>query len=144
MHAVPIRLTTLLSFVLLGLFVACGTPDNGSGPAPNREARTPAPLSGSQAIATVRAKYHDVPANVVVSTIPGGAFENLTIKKGTTVVWVNEDINYHSVTAYDIHGDYDSGALHFGDSFSHTFDRVGVSRFHCLHADMEGTVTVTP
>ena len=66
----------------------------------------------------------------------------LTIKKGTTVTWTNNDTALHTVT-----GGSDgpaSGTLAKGRSYSFTFDTVGTFSYRCtLHSGMTATVTVT-
>jgi plastocyanin len=68
---------------------------------------------------------------------------SLSVDAGTTVTWVNEGTNTHTVTADD--GSFDSGDLEPGDSFSYTFDDAGTFDYHCeYHGDegMTGSVEV--
>ncbi|HEX6945844.1 MAG TPA: plastocyanin/azurin family copper-binding protein [Acidimicrobiia bacterium] len=66
----------------------------------------------------------------------------LTIEKGTTVTWVNEDPGQmHTVTAVD--GSFDSGFLNTGDRWSFTFDEVGEFEYFCMpHPWMRAKVVV--
>lgn len=66
----------------------------------------------------------------------------LTITRGTTVTWVNQDPGQmHTVTAVD--GAFDSGFLDTGASWSHTFDEVGEFEYYCLpHPWMRAKVIV--
>lgn len=66
----------------------------------------------------------------------------LTVTKGTTVTWVNEDPGQmHTVTAVD--GSFDSGFFNTGDSWSFTFDEVGEYEYFCLpHPWMRAKVVV--
>ena len=68
---------------------------------------------------------------------------NITIPKGTKVVWTQNDNVPHSVT--DDTGIFNSNILNQGDNFSFTFDTVGIFNYHCeVHPDiMKGTVNVT-
>lgn len=69
--------------------------------------------------------------------------ETITVKKGTTVTWTNQDSAPHTVTADNGNGP-DSGTLENGKSYSFTFNSVGTFSYHCtFHSDMKGTVTVT-
>ena len=61
------------------------------------------------------------------------------VAPGTTVEWVNEGSNQHSVTADD--GQFDSGMLNPGDSFMVTFYGSGTLTYHCSPS-MAGSVTV--
>ena len=74
---------------------------------------------------SIRDNYFD-PADIVVAP-------------GTTVEWVNEGQNPHSVTADN--GLFDSGLLYPGDSYRVTFDGQGTTTYHCS-PQMAGSVTV--
>ncbi len=66
---------------------------------------------------------------------------DITVTKGTTVTWKNNDGVTHTVTADD--GSFDSGSLTPGKSFSHKFDSTGTFTYHCnIHTMMTGKVTV--
>jgi len=68
---------------------------------------------------------------------------NITVKKGTTVTWTNNDSVSHTVTADSGNGP-DSELLSNGQSYSFTFNDVGTFSYHCTpHPDMHGKVTVT-
>jgi len=68
---------------------------------------------------------------------------SITVKKGTTVTWTNNDSVAHTVTA-DTNNAFDSGNLNPGKNFSHTFDTAGTFAYHCTyHSNMHGSVTVT-
>lgn len=66
----------------------------------------------------------------------------LTVATGTTVVWTNLGVvkEGHTVT-----GDgFDSGVMHSGATYSHTFSIAGTFDYLCtIHPGMKGTVTVT-
>jgi plastocyanin len=65
----------------------------------------------------------------------------ITVSAGDTVTWTNEDSTSHTVTADG--GEFDSGSLANGDSFSFTFETAGTIAYHCsIHPTMEGTVVV--
>ncbi len=67
--------------------------------------------------------------------------EPLEVHAGDTVVWTQAGTEVHTITADD--NSFDSGVLNPGDTFSHTFDRVGTYTYHCtLHPFMKGTVRV--
>jgi LPXTG-motif cell wall-anchored protein len=66
----------------------------------------------------------------------------VTISVGETVTWTNDGEAPHTSSADG--GEWDSGTLDPGDSFSNTFDTAGTFAYHCnIHPDMTGTVTVT-
>lgn len=63
------------------------------------------------------------------------------VASGTKVTWSNEDPAPHTVTG--IEGEFDSGMLEDGDSFSFTFEDAGTYTYRCnVHPDMKGTVEV--
>jgi len=70
----------------------------------------------------------------------------IIIEKGKQVTWVNEDSAFHSVTSgfYDEPDDlFDSGHLDPFESYTLTFDEVGVYDYFCtLHPWMKGQVIV--
>ncbi|MGZ4920383.1 MAG: cupredoxin domain-containing protein [Halobacteriota archaeon] len=66
---------------------------------------------------------------------------SITISKGATVTWTNEELEMHTVTSDT--GAFDSGNLNHGDSYSHQFNDAGTFPYHCSpHHFMKGTITV--
>lgn len=79
-------------------------------------------------------------------TIQGMAFNPaaITVKKGTTVTWTNEDPVSHTVTETDGQDGPNSATLSKGHTYTFTYDTAGTFKYHCsIHPDMTGTVTVT-
>jgi plastocyanin len=77
-------------------------------------------------------------------TIVNLSFEppQLEITVGTSVRWTNEDPLPHTATATG--GEFDSGILDKGASFSHTFDAPGTYEYICaIHPNMKGSISVT-
>ena len=67
----------------------------------------------------------------------------LTVPAGTTVTWVNEDVEPHTVVSND--KKFQSEALDTGDRFSVTFDKPGSYGYFCsLHPHMTGKIIVKP
>jgi plastocyanin len=77
------------------------------------------------------------------TTISGFAFEReIRVSVGSTVTWTNLDAAGHTATSDT--GDFDSGLLGSGQSFSFTFTKEGTYKYHCgPHPFMVGTVVVT-
>jgi plastocyanin len=68
--------------------------------------------------------------------------QKLTVKKGTTVTWTNNDTADHTVTAGDGSGPM-SELFGKGQSYSYTFSTVGTFNYFCEpHPYMKGTVVV--
>ena len=82
--------------------------------------------------------------------ISGFAFvpQTMTIKKGESVTWMNEDSALHDVASnpHPTHTDLPglrSGTLQKGQSYTFRFDQAGNWGYHChLHPSMTGTVVV--
>lgn len=69
---------------------------------------------------------------------------NITVKKGTTVTWTNQDTVAHNVVETDGKAGPNSKLLQKGESYSFTFDTVGKFQYFCsVHPNMIGSVTVT-
>lgn len=67
----------------------------------------------------------------------------ITISAGDTVTWTNDDSAVHDVMSTN--GDWGSGVMATGVSFSHTFTDAGTYTYLCsLHPYMTGTVVVSP
>jgi plastocyanin len=65
----------------------------------------------------------------------------VTVKAGSTVSWINNDMVDHTVTAND--GSFDSGDMKAGSTFTHTFPTTGTFAYHCtFHANMKASVVV--
>jgi nitrite reductase (NO-forming) len=69
------------------------------------------------------------------------------IAVGSTITWTNDDTLPHTVTSGNpekgADGIFDSGIMNAGKSFSHTFDKAGISKYYCaVHPWMIGTVMV--
>lgn len=68
--------------------------------------------------------------------------KTLTIKKGDTVTWINNDLASHTVTT-DTGPELASDYLKNGESFSHTFTTVGNFSYHCEpHPYMKAIIIV--
>jgi plastocyanin len=106
--------TTLCVLVLLAFATAAVAQQQGEETA-----------QGDVVGVSIRDNYFD-PADIVVSP-------------GTTVEWVNEGQNPHSVVADN--GMFDSGLLYPGESYQVTFEGSGTVTYHCS-PEMSGSVTV--
>lgn len=76
-------------------------------------------------------------------TMAGQRFSpsQVTIGRGGTVVWTNNDTVAHTVTSTV--GEFDSSVLNPGGTVSYTFSTQGTYNYRCnLHPNMTGTVIV--
>ena len=70
---------------------------------------------------------------------------NISVKKGDSVEWVNEDTQQHTVTSDDGGVILNGKLAGKGDKYSHTFSDAGDVPYHCeIHGSMTGVVNVTP
>lgn len=68
----------------------------------------------------------------------------ITVKKGTTVTWTNQDSTEHTVTETDGQTGPQSGSLGNGKTYTFAYNTAGTFHYHCsIHSEMTGTVTVT-
>ena len=69
--------------------------------------------------------------------------ERLTVARGTTVSFTNNDDMPHTVTSAARPVQFKSPALDTGDHFEQTFDTPGTYGYFCsLHPHMQGTIVV--
>lgn len=72
----------------------------------------------------------------------GYAPAKLDVEVGTTVTWVNNGAQDHTVTDDD--GAFDSGTLKPGEKFTFTFKKAGVYNYKCApHPWMKASITVS-
>ena len=111
----------ILMLMAIGIVVLSGCSLYG-GTATNTP--TPAPTQG---------------ANIV--NIQNFAFNpaTLTVKKGTTVTWTNNDSASHQIKS----ATFNSGSFGKGQSFSFTFNDVGTFDYSCvIHPSMLGKIII--
>ena len=75
--------------------------------------------------------------------ISGMAFSEstITISIGDIITWTNQDSAPHSATADN--GEFDSGTLNNGESFTFIFNTTGTYTYHCsIHNGMTATIIV--
>ena len=69
----------------------------------------------------------------------------VTVSRGSTVVWANNDPQGLPHTSTSDTGLWDSGRMNIGKSYSRTFDQAGTYPYHCTFhkgAGMVGTIIV--
>lgn len=97
-------------------------------------------VRGSQASAAQSSQDR---AEEVKVTIDNFSFapQDVTVKAGTTVTWVNQDDVPHTVVSND--KKFKSKALDTDDKFSFTFNDPGTYEYYCsVHPKMTAKVTV--
>jgi len=65
------------------------------------------------------------------------------VKAGTTVIWLNDDEIFHSITADKKESGFDAPLDGKGKSFSFTFTQPGIYSYYCdRHEHMRGEIEV--
>lgn len=119
-------MASLLMVMVLAL-VSCGSSERQAAPAPaapQAAAASPSPTG----------KLYKV-------TIEGFAYhpETITIKKGDSITWTNEDAAPHTSTGKG----FDSGLLKTTESWTYTFSETGTFDYVCsIHLYMKAHVVV--
>jgi amicyanin len=141
-----------LGVVTMLLLAACGAGASGGGDNPAIASNTPATAAGpatNQTPPTAQVPAAQVPTAQVPTTAVEVDIVNfkftpatLTIKAGTTVVWINKDSIAHTVNFSA--GGVSSSVLNQNNQFTHTFTAAGSFAYICqIHPFMHGSVTVT-
>ena len=129
-----------------------GSPDAtpATGPPPETATApanpgTPAASQGSGKNATIiMLDDRFVPKAITITAGPSPLRYTSWLTAGTTVTWVNNGADWHSVSAFD--GSFDSGQITPGQSFSYTFTTPSKYSYICKHhgrQGMIGMITVT-
>ena len=112
------KLKTVTLMMILGLLAVACTGGPAATPAAQPGVQ-PTSVSGEQPT-SVSGEAKIVIVNFAFN--PG----TVTVPVGTTVKWTNEASTTHTITSDG--GDWDSGELKSGQSFSHTFTQAGSFR----------------
>lgn len=102
-------------------------------------------IAASGAAMSIVASQSKAAAPVPAATVHIGNFTFnqpvLTIRRGTTVTWINDDDIPHTVVAKDLM--FKSNVLDTGEKFSFTFAKAGQFAYFCsIHPRMTGKVIV--
>ena len=127
-------LVMALLIIALPLAGCAGSGSTASATAKETTAATAAETTAAAVTPTVKNEI----------SIQGNAFspDNLSIKVGDTVTWINNDSYAHTVKASK--SEFDSGNMASGAKFSFTFDKEGTYDYICgIHTFMTGKIVVT-
>lgn len=115
-------------------------PATAAGPT---HAQTATPQQAAQSTPAAGGSENPGSGETVTVRIDGMRFEpaSISVKPGTTVIWVQASGMPHTVTGNG--GGPRSGALYNGQTYSHTFDTAGSYDYACdFHPGMRGRVLV--
>ena len=122
------RKQVIILLFLFGAFLAIGCAGNN----------TQKPAAPAEAPSTPQYAGQDKIVDVSISNF---AFNpaSITIPKGYTVRWTNQDSATHTVKGFS----FESGSLAKGDTYEFTFAEPGTYDYTCsIHPSMKGTVIV--
>jgi plastocyanin len=103
-------------------------------------AATPVGHSGTVTVAPTASPTNATSAARVTIRLLKFSPDKIEVKSGETVEWANADLTPHTATAQ---GNFDSGAINAGASWSHTFTQPGTFPYICtFHPEMKGVVVV--
>jgi amicyanin len=134
----PFVVVVVVIVAIAGIAIANKDDNKAANPAPaptsnNNNSTSQNPPSSSQATSSKEVSIADMAFSPA----------NITVKKGTTVTWTNNDSVGHNVIADSGNGP-NSQILQKGQTYSFTYDTAGSFSYHCgVHPSMKGTVTVT-
>lgn len=131
----------MLTLATLGVLALSGCGTQGGVPGGYSSTNYNTPPSAEAPSAPTQAATTPTPAADNTIAIQDFSFNpaTLTVKKGTTVTWINNDSAMHTVKS----DAFTSGSLAKGDTFQFTFDTAGTFNYSCgIHPSMMGTIIV--
>ena len=139
----------VIALIILGLRLFSNTNSNDKSGSIIKPVET---LDNSAEISDTSGSGNDQPLSSVPSTQPktyNADIKNfayspstLTVKKGDTIIWTNQDTTKHTVTS-DSGSELDSELLGKGETYSHTFSTEGTFAYHCTpHPYMKAKIIV--
>ena len=131
------RAVSVLSFLAGVMLFVGGCSSSSPAMTPTTPSPTPTP-SPSASTLTI-----SMPRGATFQTTSAYSPNPATVSVGTTVTWVNNDVDPHTATSTATSRVFDSGNMNPGQSFSFTFQNRGTFPYLCLvHPNMVGTITV--
>jgi plastocyanin len=128
----------IFAFSLVALLVTFSGCTSSAAATTNTSAAT----TSTSAAATSTVGTNPASKNEILIQSNSFSPDNLSIKVGDTVTWTNKDSYNHTVTAKN--GEFDSGNMASGGTFSFTFSKEGTYEYICgIHTFMKGTINVT-
>ncbi len=131
-----------------GASPAAAPPDMGGDDHSMHAGMTSAPVAEPASTAQPAAQTNPSPAaasgaapdGTVIIAMEDDRFapNRIEVPVGTTVTWVNEGADWHSVAAFD--ASFESPQLASGESFSYTFTTPGEYPFICKHHGRQGMI----
>lgn len=128
---------SLAAMSALVFLAGCGTQNSATNPTSPPTISSPSSNEPSVSSGTQQPET----ANTQSVSIQNLAFNpgTLTIKKGTTVTWTNNDSVTHTIKS----ATFNSGDLAKGDTFQFTFNTPGTFDYSCgIHPFMTGKIIV--
>jgi plastocyanin len=136
------RLYALAALVLLLTMVLALSGCSSPTPPPSSSAPPPAEIPSATPSPSSTAPAKKTAAHTIIE-IRTGSFSpaQITVKKGTQVVWSNTTKTPHGIAFDD--GSLSSPLIEAGDVAGHTFTKTGTYKYHdSLYPNVKGTVEV--
>ena len=140
------KLIALIIIIVIVVIAAVALTRKTNTPNPYSSTNSPQSTTGTQNKAPSNQNNINQPSAVGSVDIKNMAFtpSQITIAKGGTVTWTNNDTTAHTVTD-DLSnvGGPASGTIDPGKTYSFTFNKTGSFQYHCsIHSYMRGTIVV--
>jgi plastocyanin len=137
------RRSSTVTIIILVILVAAGAVALTHKSSPNT---TTSPTYNSQPKSSNNSANSNSQPAIGTVDIKNMAFtpSQITVAKGGTVTWTNNDNTTHTVVD-DLSnvGGPNSGDIASGSSYSFTFTKTGSFQYHCsIHPSMRGTIVV--
>ena len=113
------------------------------GPTTQENVASPAAIATPQPSSVLSSEETTPSAQRVEVMISNLSFQPafITVERGSTIVWRNQDTVAHTVTAED--GSFNSGTIVAGDTFVQRFDKVKTYSYSCgIYPEMKGMIII--
>jgi plastocyanin len=132
---IPMRFAQLAFALVVSATLVAGCSSSSPSATPTTPTPNPTPTAGPTPVTI------SMPRGATQLTTTAYVPSPATVPVGTTVTWVNNDIDPHTSTSTT--NVWTSGTLQPGASFSRTFSSQGTFPYVCLiHPNMVGTIVV--
>jgi plastocyanin len=140
------KLIALIIIIVIVVIAAVALTHKTNTPNPYNSSTGTQSNTGTQNKTSSNQNNVNQPSAVGSIDIKNMAFtpSQITISKGGTVTWTNNDTTAHTVTD-DLSnvGGPASGTIEPGQTYSFTFNKTGSFQYHCsIHPSMRGTIVV--
>ena len=137
--ALLIVIVAIFTIGVVGFIVVEVTPS----PTIQENVASPAAVATPQPSSVLPSEEATLSAQRVEVMISNLSFQpaSITVGRGSTIVWRNQDTVAHTVIAED--GSFSSGTIVAGDTFEQRFEKIKTYTYSCgIYPEMKGTIIV--